>query len=1198
MSERLSSIDSALWSAAAADEDARGRALAAAVGDGLFRLDADAVFDGVGAGLTETTGYSQETLVDAHVSTILAEPTDVERLVRAIRSRRAADAAAGETVAVTLRAADGDRIPARVRLETAEEDGTFQGTVGTVRTTPGADSSTTNDRRDEPPDDSPAGSSEDPPAGSPGDPPAGSSEDAGATSTSSSVDSVLEQSDVSVFVLDDEFDVVRINDRTEEYFGLDRDAVVGRDKMAVIDETISDVVDDPETFTERVASTYEPGAPPERFECRILETDRTESRWLEHRSRPIESGAYEGGRIELYFDVTEHKRIEEDLEAKLSSILGRISDAFFALDEEYRFTHVNERAEELLQRSEGELLGESLWELYPAAAEQAEIWDSFHEAMETQEPQSYELYFQPLDFWIEAAVYPSETGVSVYFRDVTERVEQERRLRQSEERYRTLVDNFPNGAVGLFDEDLRYTIGGGELIDSFDELSDDMVGKTVHERYPDHLADLLEPKFRAALRGEERNFDLEFAGHHLDLTTLPVEDDEGDIFAGMLVVRDVTDQVQREQQLESREQALTRAYEVIADPDMAFEDQLDELLEIVRDVVGTDYGTLSHVHDDGEYVFEAVAAPPDAEIEAGDSVQLGDTNCERVVATEETLALRNVQEEAPEMADRAGNADWGISCYLGAPAIVDGDVYGTFCFYDMEARDEAFSDWEVTFVELLSNWVSYELERKHYIDRLERYETLIEESTDVNAILDPDGTIDYVTPSVEYVLGYDPDTLIGENVADYLHPDDFEGMQDEIAAIADESTSREAVEFRIQHADGSWVWLESRGKNLLEDPVIDGLVVYTRDVTDRKRYAKRLRSIVERLEESERRYRTLAENFPEGGVGIFDEDHRFSLVEGMMWDDLEIDSDDLEGAVLADALPADTAADLEPLFDRALDGETDDVTTTLEGRTYRVWATPLRDATGEVTTGQAFALDVTERLERKRELEESNERLEQFAYAASHDLQEPLRMVSSYLSLIDERYRDDLDEEAEEFIEYAIDGAERMREMIEALLEYSRVETRGDPFEPVDLERVVEDVCTDLQMQIEEANATVSVGSLPTVEGDESQLREVFMNLLGNAIEYGGEDPPSIEVESERDGDEWIIAVEDDGIGIDPEHTDRVFEVFQRLHTQDEHAGTGVGLAISQRIIERHGGEIWVDSEPGEGSTFYFSLPVTKETHD
>ncbi|MFB6235247.1 MAG: PAS domain S-box protein [Halopenitus sp.] len=1195
MSEGLGSIDSALWpdDAVDGDADARERALVAAVGDGLFRLDADAVFDGVAAGLTETTGYSESELLGAHVSTVLAESADVERLERAIQSRRSADAA-GETVTVTLRTADGDRLPAEIRIETAEADGTFHGTIGTVRTTPEADRSSTTQRRDEPPDDQPDDPSAAPTDGPP-DTPTGEST---AASASSSGDSVLEQSDVGIFVLDDEFDVVRVNDRTEEYFGVDRDAIVGRDNMAVIDESIRDVVADPETFTERVTATYEEGAPPERFECRIVDTERTAPRWLEHRSRPIESGPYEGGRIELYFDVTEHKRVEEDLETKLSSILGRISDAFFALDEEYRFTHVNERAEELLQRSEGELLGEPLWELYPAAAEQEEIWDSFHEAMETQEPQSYELYFQPLDFWIEAAVYPSETGVSVYFRDVTERVERERRLRQSEERYRTLVDNFPEGAVGLFDEQLRYTIGGGELIDSFDEFSEDLVGKTIHERYPDRLADLLEPKFRAALEGEERNFELEFGGHYLDLTTLPVENDEGDVFAGMLVVRDVTDQVQREQQLERRERALTRAYEVIADPDMSFDDQLDELLEIVRDVVGTEYGTLSHVHDDGEYEFEAVAASPDADIEAGDSVQLEDTNCERVVATEETLALRNVEEDAPELADRAGNADWGISCYLGAPAIVDGEVYGTFCFYDMESRAEEFSDWEVTFVELLSNWVSYELERKHYIDRLERYETLIEESTDVNAILDPDGTINYVTPSVEYVLGYDPETLIGENVTDYLHPDYLEGMQEEIAAIADESTSREAVEFRIQHADGSWVWLESRGKNLLDDPVIDGLVVYTRDVTDRKRYAKRLRSIVERLEESERRYRTLAENFPEGGVGIFDEDLRYTLVEGTMWDDIETDAADLEGELVREALPPDTAEDVAPIFEAALEGETESVLSTLDGRTYRVWATPLRDSTGEVTSGQSFALDVTERIEHKRELEESNERLEQFAYAASHDLQEPLRMVSSYLSLIDDRYRDDLDDEAEEFIEYAIDGAERMREMIEALLEYSRIETRGDPFEPVDLECVVEDVCTDLQMQIEEADATVTVGSLPTVEGDESQLREVFMNLLGNAIEYGGEDPPSIRVDAEREGNEWVVAVEDDGIGIDSEHTDRVFEVFQRLHTQDEHAGTGVGLAITQRIVERHGGEIWVDSEPGEGSTFYFSLPVTNETHD
>ena len=226
----------------------------------------------------------------------------------------------------------------------------------------------------------------------------------------------------------------------------------------------------------------------------------------------------------------------------------------------------------------------------------------------------------------------------------------------------------------------------------------------------------------------------------------------------------------------------------------------------------------------------------------------------------------------------------------------------------------------------------------------------------------------------------------------------------------------------------------------------------------------------------------------------------------------------------------------------------------------------------------------------RQELTESNERLEQFAHVASHDLREPLRMVSSYLQLLERRYGDELDEDAEEFIEYAVGGADRMREMIEALLEYSRVETAGDPFEPVDLDAVLDDVRTDLEMRIQETGANVDVGELPRVEGDEHQLRQLFQNLLSNAIAYSGDEPPRVEVTAERAGKRWVVSVSDEGIGIDPESQDRIFEVFQRLHDQEEQPGTGIGLALCQRIVERHEGEIRVDSEPGEGTTFSVTL--------
>ena len=241
--------------------------------------------------------------------------------------------------------------------------------------------------------------------------------------------------------------------------------------------------------------------------------------------------------------------------------------------------------------------------------------------------------------------------------------------------------------------------------------------------------------------------------------------------------------------------------------------------------------------------------------------------------------------------------------------------------------------------------------------------------------------------------------------------------------------------------------------------------------------------------------------------------------------------------------------------------------------------------------------DISNRLQTERErdaaieeLRRSNAELEQFAYMASHDLREPLRMISSYLQLLERRYQDSLDEDANEFIDYAVDGAVRMREMINQLLVYSRIGRQELDFEPVDCNEVLETVRNDLQVTIEENDASLVVDDLPTVPGDRHQLVQLFENLVGNAIKYSGDAPPRIEVRANREGEAWEFAVEDNGQGIPDDKQSRVFEAFYAGESRDQ---TGIGLAITKKIVERHGGDVWVESTVGEGSTFYFTLPDT-----
>ncbi len=225
-----------------------------------------------------------------------------------------------------------------------------------------------------------------------------------------------------------------------------------------------------------------------------------------------------------------------------------------------------------------------------------------------------------------------------------------------------------------------------------------------------------------------------------------------------------------------------------------------------------------------------------------------------------------------------------------------------------------------------------------------------------------------------------------------------------------------------------------------------------------------------------------------------------------------------------------------------------------------------------------------------KKLEESNRELQEFAYIASHDLQEPLRMISSYLGLIERRYNDKLDKDGKEFIDYAVDGAKRLQVMINDLLQYSRVTTKGKPFEKTDMEEVLEKVLMNLKIAVEESGGAVTHDQLPEIMADQVQMERLFQNLLGNAIKYHGDRIPEVHISVKRNKEEYEFSIQDNGIGIQEEYREKIFRIFQRLHTREEYQGTGIGLAVCKKIVERHGGKIWVDGKFNEGSTFYFTI--------
>ncbi|WP_265111047.1 PAS domain S-box protein [Halosolutus halophilus] len=729
--------------------------------------------------------------------------------------------------------------------------------------------------------------------------------------------------------------------------------------------------------------------------------------------------------------------------------------------------------------------------------------------------------------------------------DITEHVETQRKLAESERRYRTLVENFPNGSVGLFDENLEYTAVGGQILNELDVEPEDRIGRSIRELHPDDLLDEIEPYFEAALAGEANSFEVEYRGRHLSAHALPVRNANDDVDAGMLVVRDVTERRAYEHKLEQYREYTDRILDAIDD------------MFYVLDADGT-------IQRWNESVCE-VTGYSDREIASMQALEAFDEDDQETIADAiaEGFETGSAQAEA-ELVTRDGESVpyEFVTSTLDDP---DGNPVLAGIGRDITERKE----------------------RERALEESEaKFRMLAENLDEMVWMSDPDTReILYLNPAYEEIWGRDRESLYDDPVTfiEAVHPDDRQRVEETYADVPDEGFDDE---YRIVRPDGEVRWLKVRAGPVRTDGR-DRVIGIAEDITERKEHERA-------LEESERRYRTLVEDFPNGAVALFDEDLRYTAAGGQLLQAEGLDPEDRIGVSVRELYPNDLLEEVEPYFQAALEGESNSFETEYSGRHLYNQTLPVRNADDEVYAGMLVVQDVTERREYEQKLQESNERLEQFAYAASHDLQEPLRMVSSYLQLLERRYGDVLDGDGEEFLEYAVDGADRMREMIEGLLQYSRVDTRGDSFESVDLDAVFEDVLQDLQVKIEESDAEIIAEELPRVYGDGGQLNQVFQNLLSNAIEYSGDEPPRVHVAAERNTDEWVISVSDEGIGIDPEDRERVFEVFQSLHASD-HSGTGIGLALCERIVERHDGDIWVDSDPGEGATFSFTLPADKE---
>jgi PAS domain S-box-containing protein len=544
-----------------------------------------------------------------------------------------------------------------------------------------------------------------------------------------------------------------------------------------------------------------------------------------------------------------------------------------------------------------------------------------------------------------------------------------------------------------------------------------------------------------------------------------------------------------------------------------------------------------------------------------------------------------------------GNLDYRIK-------VKSGDEIGNLAcaFNDMAAKLQTAKQENDILLEEQRNF-NQVLERRveertsELSESEERFRFLAENARDMIYHMSlPGGFYEYVSPASREIFGYSPEEFYINPILirEAIHPDWRSYFEDAWADLL-KGFAPPTYEYKIVHKSGAIRWLNQRNvliKN--ENGIPVAIEANVTDITERKRV------------EEELHLKNIVFNASISANSIANIDGIITNVNPAF---LKLWGYVSEAAAIGNSVgsffvnDADAIPVLEAL-NKTGRWEGEFLAKSADGSTFisRGLASAIYDINGVHIGYQSANLDVTDQKRTEEHLKKtmsdlarSNAELERFAYVASHDLQEPLRMVSSYLQLLERRYKDRLDGDALEFISYAMDGSDRMKTLINDLLAYSRVGTRGKDFALTDCEEVLTQALTNLKVSIEENKAIVSHDPLPSIIADDVQLESLFQNLIGNALKFHGKKKPKIHVGVEQKGKEWVFSVSDNGIGIDPHYFDRIFIIFQRLHNRETYPGTGIGLAISKRVVERHGGRIWAESEPGKGATFYFTMPVSSK---
>lgn len=864
-------------------------------------------------------------------------------------------------------------------------------------------------------------------------------------------------------------------------------------------------------------------------------------------------------------DLARQKGKIRKKEKELETVFSRISDSVISVDNQWRCTFLNDAALATNPMGREAVLGKVIWHLYPGLRD-TPFWDKFHEAMYTQKVGEMEAYYKPMRLWLYVKFYPSEDGLTVFYRDITKNVSDRSKLEQSLKEitdYKYALDE--SSIVTITDQKgmILYANKNFCHISKYDY--EELIGsdhRIINSGYHNKhfIRNLWITIGNGKIwRGELRNKARDGSIYWVDSTIVPFLDENNVPYQFLAIASDITERKKLEE-----EQAIFSSI-VNSSDDAIFSRKLD--------------GTITTWNKGAEKIY---GYSPEEIISKNNSLLIP----AHLVYEEETILKKLLDEEPIEHYETERITKNGRIINVSITMSPIRDLFGKIIGVSKISRD-------ITYNKAMEERIR---------SQNEELTGILERITDGFLMLDNDFRYVFVNREVGKMVSREPASLIGKVVWNEFP--EAVGSPTYKAFIKARDT-RQYVN-NIDYYPPLDLWQENR---IYPGP--NGLSVFIRDISEQKRAE-------EKIKKSEKIYKTIASGIPGSLICLLDNDYRYILIEGDLLLKIGYSKDALLGYKMAEVLPEERYMQLLPDLQKVFRGET--FIHDIKRGEYHLLTryVPLKDEHNKVYAAMIVSIDITELKraeqhivdlnvgleekisERTAQLEAVNKELEAFTYSVSHDLRAPLRAVNGYAKMLEEDYRNKIDEEGQRLLTVIKSNATRMGLLIDELLQFSKLGRKPLSKTMIDMNKLVRFAIADVNAGMN-VKANINVSNLHPVMGDQALMSHVLVNLISNAVKYSSMNENSaIQIETEKKDGEFIFCVKDNGVGFDMRYVDKLFGVFQRLHSQDEFPGTGVGLAIVQRIINKHGGSVWAKGEINKGAEFYFSIPDVKinDTYD